>query len=307
MFDWLDPRFDVAASSLTLLLLVATVAAAAYGATAKARAAVERLVATPGGRIRLYRAGISRSVLLAVAAVAVVWTDGIDLTDLGLRAPGAVDGVVAVLVSAVLGLSVVVNHVRFARARRDGVHIRSLRAAEETLARVRFLHARTAAERAHAGLLALCVGVSEELVYRGLFIAAGIGLLGLDPLVAALLSLLVFGAAHAYQGWRGVVGATATGLLFTLAYNLTGGIFASIVIHAVFDVAAIVIGPWLAQRIEARPSPTPAVEPAVGPAVGPAVEPAVGPAVELTAAPAAAPAVPATATTPLTLRSATPE
>ncbi|MEV4511837.1 CPBP family intramembrane glutamic endopeptidase [Dactylosporangium sp. NPDC049525] len=298
MFEWIDPRFDVAGACLTLLVLVTCVAAGARGATAKARAARERLVAAPGGRIRLYRTGVRTSAMLAVAAFAVVWTDGVDLVDLGLRAPVAGDAVVAGLVSAVFVSASVGGAVRVARARRDGTGVRGGRSAEETLARVRFLHPATPAERWLAGLLAVSVGVAEELVYRGLFIAAGTGLLGLDPWVAALLSLAVFGVDHLYQGWRGALVATLLGLVFTMLYASTGSIVAPIAVHALFDVAALVVAPWLAQHVERRPSRTPATAPTPEPV---AAEPVTAPEPVIATAP------PAARGGPVTLRPAAPE
>ncbi|WP_327005583.1 CPBP family intramembrane metalloprotease [Dactylosporangium sp. NBC_01737] len=308
MFEWIDPPFDVAGACLTLLILVTCTAAAVRGSTAKARAARDRLVAAPGGRIRLYRAGIRTSMMLAVAAFAVVWTDGVDLADLGLDLPTGRDVSTSVLLpsllaSAVLVPAVIAGTVRVAAARRDGDpdgadtrggrRARSLGGAEETLARVRFMHPTTAAERWLAGGLSAGVGVAEELVYRGLFIAAGTGLLGLDARVAALLSLVVFGVDHLYQGWRGAVSATVLGAFFTLLYAVTGAIFAPIIVHTVFDVTALVVAPWLGRRVERRPRRTPASAPSLRPA--PATTPS----------PASTPAT--TANGPISLRSAVPE
>ncbi|MFF5226875.1 CPBP family intramembrane glutamic endopeptidase [Dactylosporangium sp. NPDC000521] len=276
MFEWVTPRFGIADTALVLLVALVTTAGGIRAATAKVRAARERLVTTPGGRIRLYRGGIITTIALTLAAFAVVATDGVDLTDLGLRPIGAGDVVVAAVVSAWFALIVVVNHARFARARRDGTRMIGRRNAEETLARVRFLRPGTAAERRLAGLLSVSVGVGEEVVYRGLFIAAGVGVLGLDAWVAAGLSLLLFGAAHLYQGWRGALGATVLGVLFTLLYDLTGGLFAPIVVHAVFDAAALVAGPLVAQWVERRPSPpaSAAASPVASPAASPVASPA---------------------------------
>ncbi|WP_344503108.1 CPBP family intramembrane glutamic endopeptidase [Dactylosporangium maewongense] len=300
MFEWVTPGFDPAATVLVLLVALVTTAGGIRAATAKARAARERLVATPGGRIRLYRGGIITSITLTLTASAVAATDGVGLAALGLRPIGAGDVALAAGFSAWFTLVVVVNHARFARARRDGARMLGRRGGEETLARIRFLQPVTAAERWLAGLLSVSVGIGEEVVYRGLFIAAGVGILGLDAWVAAGLSLLLFGAAHLYQGWRGALGATVLGSLFTLLYDLTGGLFAPIVVHSVFDVAALVAGPLVARWVERRP-PSPAPAPAATPA---AVSPAAAPAAAPAASPAASPAV---NPGPLTLRSATPE
>src|SRR4051794_5437323 len=52
VFEWIAPSFGPAGACLTLLVLVAGVIGTVRGQTAKARAGRERLVATPGGRIR---------------------------------------------------------------------------------------------------------------------------------------------------------------------------------------------------------------------------------------------------------------
>ena len=104
--------------------------------------------------------------------------------------------------------------------------------------------------------VSLTAGFCEELVFRGFLIWA------LQPLVdlwfAALLSALLFGAAHAYQGMAGVIRTSVLGLVFTAIVLLTRSLWPAIVLHAVVDAMGGVIA-WLILR---DPVPTPsAAEP----------------------------------------------
>ncbi len=84
----------------------------------------------------------------------------------------------------------------------------------------------------------LCVsitaGICEELLYRGFLVWA------LQPWVglwlAAVLSVVVFGAAHGYQG-KDVVRPAVVGALLQGLALLTASILPGIVVHAMLDVA----------------------------------------------------------------------
>jgi membrane protease YdiL (CAAX protease family) len=94
--------------------------------------------------------------------------------------------------------------------------------------------------------VSLTAGVWEELVYRGFliwFIAPYAGLIG-----AVVLSTLVFGIGHSYQGWRGARNAGTLGLLFAIGYALTGSLWWLIAIHALVDAFGGLLA-WRALRL----------------------------------------------------------
>lgn len=102
---------------------------------------------------------------------------------------------------------------------------------------------RTPAERRLAIAVAVTAGICEELIYRGFLIAFGVGVLGLHPYVAGGLAALLFGAAHLYQGWLGMIRVTCFGVLMTGLYLSTGSLLIPIVIHAVGDIVSLVLVP----------------------------------------------------------------
>lgn len=85
--------------------------------------------------------------------------------------------------------------------------------------------------------LSISAGICEELAFRG-YLQRQIRALGVGMAAAVLGQGLVFGAAHAYQGWKNVVVITVLGVLYgALAAwrkNLAPGILA----HAWSDVYA---------------------------------------------------------------------
>jgi membrane protease YdiL (CAAX protease family) len=91
-------------------------------------------------------------------------------------------------------------------------------------------------ERIHWFGLSVGAGVSEELLYRGVLPVALTALIpGLSPGSSLLLASLLFGVAHLYQGWIGVIGATVVGLLLGLVVVGTGNLWLAVLIHAAFD------------------------------------------------------------------------
>ncbi len=101
-------------------------------------------------------------------------------------------------------------------------------------------------------VLALSAGVGEEIAYRGFMIAVLYGWLGPGWEGAAFaigLPALFFGAAHAYQGRRGVVGAAGGALAWGFVVLETGSVWPGVVFHASWD---LFMG-WLGMRV-LRPS-----------------------------------------------------
>ena len=103
-------------------------------------------------------------------------------------------------------------------------------------------------------VLAVSAGICEEIVYRGFMIAVLRAWLGPGWEGAALavgLPALFFGAAHAAQGWRGVVGTAAGALAWGFVVIETGSVWPGVVFHVLWD---LFMG-WLGFRL-LRPSPT---------------------------------------------------
>ena len=88
-------------------------------------------------------------------------------------------------------------------------------------------------------------GIGEEIVYRGfLFERLGrlLGTGGRAKAAIVLLTSVLFGLVHLFdQGVPGAQQATLTGLVFGSTYAATGSLWLPMVLHASFDVAAVLI------------------------------------------------------------------
>jgi membrane protease YdiL (CAAX protease family) len=120
-----------------------------------------------------------------------------------------------------------------------------------TLGDIEPLMPRNGAETFWTGLLSINAGVGEELFFR-LTLPLLIALVTGNAALAFVVAALVFGLAHVYQGWVGVLATTVLGLVFTGLYLASGGLAVPIALHAAIDLMALVVRPTLA-RMAARP------------------------------------------------------
>jgi membrane protease YdiL (CAAX protease family) len=113
---------------------------------------------------------------------------------------------------------------------------------------VQSLLPRNRAELKWGALLSINAGVVEELLFRLAMPALLFGITG-NALLAAGISVVVFGLLHAYQGWPGIVGATIIGAVFMAIYVLSGTILVPIIVHALFDLRSLVLIPIVIKRV----------------------------------------------------------
>ncbi|RUL65953.1 CPBP family intramembrane metalloprotease [Dyella dinghuensis] len=103
----------------------------------------------------------------------------------------------------------------------------------------------TPSERLRWSLVCLTAGICEELLYRGFLLQYLQGHLHGGPALgltfAWLLSSLVFGFGHLYQGAAGVVRTTIAGLMLGLLAILTGNLLLPIVVHCVLDLQVLLM------------------------------------------------------------------
>jgi membrane protease YdiL (CAAX protease family) len=93
--------------------------------------------------------------------------------------------------------------------------------------------------------LSLSAGMCEEFIFRGYLIWVLQPTLGIW--LAAAASLIVFAAAHAYQGAKGVVAVGVVGSMFTLIVLVFGSLVAAIAVHTLVDAGEGLVA-WLALR-----------------------------------------------------------
>jgi membrane protease YdiL (CAAX protease family) len=97
-------------------------------------------------------------------------------------------------------------------------------------------------ESAPYAALAITAGICEEFVYRG-FVMAALARAGFAVWAVLIVSSVLFGLAHAYQGKGGIVGTALLGLLFGLGRILAASLIPVAVWHAGVDLVAGVAGP----------------------------------------------------------------
>jgi len=90
--------------------------------------------------------------------------------------------------------------------------------------------------------LAITAGVCEELVYRGFGIAA-LSQAGLPLWLVVILSSILFGLAHAYQGRSGIVSTGIFGVLLAIGRLWMGSLVPVMMWHAGLDLAAGIAAP----------------------------------------------------------------
>ena len=82
--------------------------------------------------------------------------------------------------------------------------------------------------------LSITAGIVEEILWRGFliwYLSQFMPLWG-----AALVSIIGFGLAHAYQGVANLPPVIAVGAVFTGLYLLTGSIWLPVILHAAVDI-----------------------------------------------------------------------
>jgi hypothetical protein len=98
----------------------------------------------------------------------------------------------------------------------------------------------TEAERYLFWFVAITAGICEEILYRGFlfsFLRESTGMIA-----AVVLSSIVFGFAHIYQGYRLVPRTAIVGLFLAVVVVLTKSLWPAILIHAAIDFSSGELG-----------------------------------------------------------------
>lgn len=238
---WLDASFGPLSATLGLLLLgYYLVGEPLVGVWALRRLRRGR-PADPGALVAFYR--LTLGILWAAAAVVLVVVavePGLDPAGIGIAWPVLPPGTSGMLViGAVVGV-VIGMATRAIAARRSSTPA-------PVPDSVALIQPSTSLERRWAGTVAVTAGVAEELVFRGLFLALGIGLFGLSLVLAAVAVTVVFALAHVYQGVAGVVATAALGAVFAVLALATGSLLLPVLLHIAIDVLALLARPRTAR------------------------------------------------------------
>lgn len=217
---------------LALVLLIGALAAVAWFVRPRAHIA---------DRAAMYRAWMRRAVaaFLVPSAVALTLLDGwpalVAMPAAFVPMRGAVPGMAAAeVVIGALGGTMLGLVVAAWRARRGG----------RPIGRPGTLMPRSRAELPWGTAVAIVAGATEEPFFRlvlPLLVALATG----SAVAGFLLSTLIFGALHRYQGWRGMLATTAFGAVMAWVYLASGALWLVVVLHALVDLNGLVLWPAL--------------------------------------------------------------
>lgn len=105
----------------------------------------------------------------------------------------------------------------------------------------------TARERTAWVLICMIVAVGEEVLYRAVLWGLLYRLTG-NYWIAVVIAAIVFALNHLVQGWFSTSTIFIIGLLFHLLIQFSGGLYAAIVAHFIYDLFAGLIFGWVAQK-----------------------------------------------------------
>ena len=102
----------------------------------------------------------------------------------------------------------------------------------------------TREERRWFFVVSITAGVCEEVVYRGFLIHYLMGApAGIGVTLAVVVSSVIFGIGHIYQGVRGAIGTAILGFVFAVLFVVTGNLAAPILLHAAIDARVLLMIP----------------------------------------------------------------
>lgn len=218
-----------------LILLVLAVVVPWRGA-AKMRQLLAKPALDTAARLSLYASTIA---FQWVAVAVVIWRSRahrLSPTLLGIALP---DGALILAVTTGLSLLLVANQWlglrRLARlpAARKGFTFQMA---------TKVLPQNSVEALAFVALVAT-VALCEEFIYRGFALAVITHAAGDSLIVGAVGSSLIFAAAHAYQGRRGILLTFIVGLLFAAVRIWTGSLIPSVIAHLLTDLVAGLAAP----------------------------------------------------------------
>ncbi len=201
--------------------------------------------ATRAGRYRAWmrRAGMAFALptLVALALLGrldALWRLPVEFAAARQRLPdmAAGDVIVGALAGTLIGLAAAAW-----RAKRGG----------RPIGRPGALMPRSRAELPWGAAVAIVAGATEEPFFRlllPLLVAIVIG----SAAAGFVLALILFGAMHRYQGWRGMIASTSFGGVMTAVYLVSGALWLVITLHILIDLNGLVVWPALSSSAASR-------------------------------------------------------
>jgi membrane protease YdiL (CAAX protease family) len=121
---------------------------------------------------------------------------------------------------------------------------------DKVLENVRRLVPQTSTERATWVLVSITAGVCEEFLYRGWLLSLFSAALG-SVWLGLLISSILFGFAHAYQGRKAIFGTGVGGAIFGMVFIVSGSLIPGQLLHTAMDLNTGLAMAKVAKRTEA--------------------------------------------------------
>jgi CAAX protease family protein len=206
----------------------------------RGRIRLKQLLAKPSvtsrERVSLYFSTIAFQWIAVCIAAWRAWAHAYTRLDLGLSTG---PNLFRTIITGIGG-TLVLATLHWMNFRRMGRLLDKLPARVRAMA-VRILP-QSARERLPFSALAITAGCCEEFLYRG-FAMAAFARAGFPIWASVVVSSVLFGAAHLYQGRSGLIGTGILGLLFGAFRAHTGSLMPVAAWHAAVDLVAGIAGP----------------------------------------------------------------
>jgi len=197
-------------------------------------ARLQRLLALPSissrDRVALYLTSIATQWIVTAVIAWRAFARGFSLTSLGVKFERLWElSLFGVLGAALIGLAHWFNLRRVSRTKNPAAdHIKAVAAK---------IFPHTNQEAAIFCVLAVTAGICEEFLYRG-FVFGALTHSSIPVWAVLLISSVLFGLAHAYQGLGGMLGTLILGTVFGLMRILYDSLVPVALWHAAVDLVA---------------------------------------------------------------------
>ncbi|MGD0215115.1 MAG: CPBP family intramembrane glutamic endopeptidase [Terriglobales bacterium] len=196
-------------------------------------------------KLGLYAWNILAEWSLVAWCVCIIRRNGLRLADLG---EGIGSPLRILVVAGVLAVIVVVLGVVSKRQAKKA-NPEQLRKATSGFSRLLPL---TSTDRAVWIPVSITAGVCEEFLYRGWLLRLFGAALG-SVWIGLILSSIVFGFAHSYQGRKGIIGTGILGIVFGGVFVLSRSLLPGQLLHAFMDLRNGYAFGKIASRMEVTP------------------------------------------------------
>jgi uncharacterized protein len=216
----------------------------------RGRARLRKLLAIPHvgmiERLSLYASTMAFQWITAALVAWRAWAHGFSGVELGLT----IDGKARILLPGIAGAATLAV-LQWLNLRRIGQLPVGARGLVQALAERIFPQSRV--EMIPYFALAVTAGLCEEFLYRGFALGAIIRA-GSPVWVAVVISSILFGLAHIYQGRAGSISTMLLGVLFGTARIACHSLVPVVLWHSAVDLVAGVAGPrYLTRPLDSAP------------------------------------------------------